>query len=784
MDANNSQYFLLRDPADFHNRATRFAWHTRERALTLAQAQTLRLPAVPPADALAAWRAAEPLVLDAFGQIARIADDGLSIQVNAGRGYQALRDGELATVTPPAGHFTDLAVGGDGLLAAAWDDGAGGHGTLVFHLARRWHRQLPLPEPVVRAIVDDDDQIWAVTDAALYLVAGGPLPQPFRSPPAEFGPESANPTPLRVLQRQPLPPESRPLALAVDEEQLYLLAHDGSGGQVIVTRPRVNDPEVTLRSHALAEDVPFVVDLAVLEPGRLAALAPREPGDDAFRNRDCPVLSLDWDPDTGLGRAGLVHVRHPMLSQAQPRFATCADGRVRYQAAAEPRLPHFAPRPRELHALRQPRYPRAAQVTFLEDLDSGRPGTIWHRLYLEGCIPPGCRVRVLAKAYEDPDRHGETPYLEQPPLQWNPAASELPFHTGLVDHRAGESGLFELLLQRPGGRVRRLTGRHLRLRLIVEGDGRRTPAVHAIRVYHPRFSYQEAYLPELFRQEATVDNRPGPANGADVRERLLAAFEGVLTPLEGTVAGTERLVDPDATPAAHLPWLAEVLGRSLPAHWPEQRRRRLLRESGRLQRYRGTLAGVQLALDIATDGAVARGQAVIVENFRLRRTMATILGLDMDDADHPLTLGTGMSGNSIVGDSLILSEEHAREFLALFSPELARSDERAAVEAFFERYAHRVTVLLHGDARRYRDTVDSVLDEELPAHLQPAVFETDHPFVLGLAPLLAVDTFLEIRPDPRRAVLGDTYLGFEGLLRNPAALSPEDANARGGGPAS
>lgn len=187
---------------------------------------------------------------------------------------------------------------------------------------------------------------------------------------------------------------------------------------------------------------------------------------------------------------------------------------------------------------------------------------------------------------------------------------------------------------------------------------------------------------------------------------------------------------------------------------------------------------MNLALDIVSDGGVQRGEIVVLENFRLRRTMATILGIDMDDGDHPLTLGTGMSGNSIVGDSLILSESDARQFLALFAPELATADEAAQVKAFFEDYAHQVSILLHGRAVSLRTAVEDILTEQLPAHLQYRIIETEHPFVLGIAPLLGMDTFVETAPPFRRVTLDDTYLGREGILKNPAAFSPEDINAQ------
>jgi hypothetical protein len=130
-----------------------------------------------------------------------------------------------------------------------------------------------------------------------------------------------------------------------------------------------------------------------------------------------------------------------------------------------------------------------------------------------------------------------------------------------------------------------------------------------------------------------------------------------------------------------------------------------------------------------------------------------------------------------VGESLILSEEDARTFLALFAPELATESEAETVKAFFDRYSHQVTVLLHGSAADQAPVVEQTLKAHMPAHLQWRIMETDHPFVLGLAPLLGVDTFLEPMPPPRRVTLEESYLGQGDLLKNPLALSPKDVNA-------
>lgn len=793
MDINNSRYWLLRSADEFEQGSSKLHWSSRRQALTLVQNQSLRLPASDPGGALDAWQNSMPLALDGFNQMGRLSDDRSRMEFNSGRGFLTLQDRELADVVAPVGSFVDVALGGDARLALPYSDDANQHGLLLFHLARRWQTACdlsldrdgvtPLPAPR-RAWIDADNQIWLIGATQLMLCRGQPLPLPYQAQPARFEPETVNPQALGLHWAQPLPAGWQALALCGDDTLLYLLVHDGAGGQAILTRPRSRSAQSAWRIHPCASDIPFVIDLALAAdssypvPGRLAALAPRQTGDTSFTQRDATLLELRWNSDSDSGSAVLMRERYPMLSLAVPRFVSSADGQLRYQAEADPDYPGFVPRPRELHALRRPHYLLEGSAMLNTVLDSGQPDTHWHRLYLDAGIPPGCAIEIGVRVFASPGQRGAAAIIPQQPPLWCPLPSELGFADAISGQQPGISGLWEILLQRQDGPVRRISGRYLQLQVTLRSNGRQTPCLHAIRVYHPRFSYQEAYLPEFYRQETDFDpdNSSGPANGADVRERLLATFEGVLTPIEGRIAASDQLLQPEATPAHNLAWVAELLGTPLPAYWPEARQRRLVSQATLVQQFKGTLYGVNLALDIGSDGGVQRGEIVLVENFRLRRTMATILGVSMDDADHPLTLGTGMSGNSIIGDSLILSESDAREFLALFSPELATQQETEIVRRFFERYAHQVTVLLHGRARQLRTLVETLLSENMPAHLQWQIFETEHRFVLGTAPLLTVDTFIDNEPQPRAVALNDTYLGREGMLNNPAAFSPADIN--------
>ena len=792
MDVNNTPYFLLRSEAEFKQGSSYLQWNRAQQGLTLAQNQRLQLPAVNATNALTEWQNSTPLALDNFNQIGRLSGDRTLVEFNSGRDFKPLQDGGLKNLTAPLGRFNDMALSSEARLALPYTDGGSQHGLLLFHLGSRWQTScdlsadldgVPLSAPL-RACIDCDNQVWLVTSEQLLLCSGEPLPLPYKTQDSRFEPEQINPHELQLLWNQSLPNGWQPLAICCDDSYLYLLVHDGAENQAILTRARNCQPDEDFQVFACDAAAPFVIDLALATdsrnpvPGRLAALAPRQADDEYFKQRDATIFELHWDTETASGSAQLVHERYPLLSLAMPRFVSSADGQLRYQADSDPDFPTVNPRPRELHALRRPRYHLEGTALLTEVLDSGSVDTVWHRLYLDANIPSGCAIQIAVRVFASPEQQGTAPLIPQPAPLWNPLPSELPFADSLAKHNEGGSGLFEILLQRPAGPIRRVSGRYLQLQVTLQSNGRQTPCLHAIRVYRPRFSYQEAYLPELYRQELSYDpeNENGSANGADTRERLLAAFEGILTPLEGRIAASAQLVHPDSAPQSHLAWLSEALGTTLPGHWPEPRQRRLVHQATLIQQYKGTLYGVNLALDIASDGGIQRGEIVLVENFRLRRTMATILGVSMNDAEHPLTLGTGMSGNSIVGDSLILSESDAREFLALFSPELANADEAAAVKAFFEQYAHQVTVLLHGRAIKLHSMVEELLVEQMPAHLQWQVFETEHPFVLGLAPLLTIDSFIETTPEARRVQLDDTCLGREGVLKNRAAFSPADIN--------
>jgi phage tail-like protein len=448
-----------------------------------------------------------------------------------------------------------------------------------------------------------------------------------------------------------------------------------------------------------------------------------------------------------------------------------------------------------LHALSLPNYAERGEVRGRRLIDSESDQTVWHRLYLEAVIPDGCGITVWLAATASaggavpPDAWHEHRFGrrfahagdEVPLGAWLSEPSEVPGQPGMLgcapEPRA--VGLFSALIQRPGRRVRALRGRFLQVRVELHGDGRATPELAGLRAYASRFSYVEHYLPELYHEQTfgPEADEPGPASERDFFARFVALFEGVLTPLEDRVAGAYLLADARTAPDDALPWLGSWIGLAFDPAYPSERRRALLAEAPRLFRLRGTLPGLRLALDLASGGGVRSGAIVVLEDFRLRRTFATILGADLADEHDPLLQGLVVSGNSYVGDTLFLGDdtlEQRKEFLALFRDDLPKSDaERAAVAALLDRLANRVTVLIHqGYGREEAALLRRVVDQEAPAHVATRVLASSYPFLVGMASLVGVDTFLRAAPPAQPVTLNASRLGERDFLVRPASLDP------------
>jgi hypothetical protein len=235
--------------------------------------------------------------------------------------------------------------------------------------------------------------------------------------------------------------------------------------------------------------------------------------------------------------------------------------------------------------------------------------------------------------------------------------------------------------------------------------------------------------------------------------------------------------DPVSTPPEHLDWLGAWIGIAFDPALPQGRRRDWLRAAPYLARLHGTKAGLELALDIASGGGVRGGEIVVLEDFRLRRILATLLGVNLNEEHDPLLPGLIVSGNSVVGDTLTVGEEVSTELLALFRAEVATPQENADVIAFLDRLANRATVLIHQSvSQQDLGLLRRVVELEAPAHVATQVLTATWPFLVGIASLVGVDTYLgpPLTPQPARA--GVSNLGQDFVI-GPVSLDPRMAGA-------
>ncbi len=308
---------------------------------------------------------------------------------------------------------------------------------------------------------------------------------------------------------------------------------------------------------------------------------------------------------------------------------------------------------------------------------------VWHRVFLDACVPPGCSIRLVAEVSDDratwhaagSQATGTAVTYLQPVARDAGVLLELP--PALKDLVARATARNETAWWQPDPRRRAdgcelpfapappagfatwetlfhgAKGRYLRLTVELTGDGTRSPRVRAVRAWYPRFSYVEHYLPAIYRDDAT---------SADFLERFLANAEGTLTGIEDRIVAARALVDPRTAPAEALDWLTGWLGLEASPAWDAPRKRAFLRHAPDILRRRGTIRGLQWALHLALDKCLDEGIFAdprtdtspyrIVESFRRRAATAVALG-DPTGLDLPRQAApaAGTSGRWLPGSS-------------------------------------------------------------------------------------------------------------------------------------
>lgn len=766
MDANLQRPSQLADRGDWTLDAGA-AWDPRARVVRLAGART---PTWQEDTAAGEARvAAAPGSIDRFGTRARVeAVAGGQSQVVA----TGAASGAVTIVEHVAAAISDAAIGHDDVLYLAIGDRVQLH-----DLRGRWP-DASVATPCWRLAAGAPGGVYVATarpaGSAIVRLVGAPLrPLPFEYAADVFRPRPEDPDPPRIEPVTEVPAGVVAAAIATSPSgklaligwaptgpaRLYLLGAAGLGaGRALAGAQR-----------------PF--SLAWVDDDRVAILVATAGGGTA-----AAVYAVEGD-----GAATPVGELYPLREPSGEPFL--------HGAAIPPHYPCTGDVARPLVPVSWPSFVERCELRAARVVDGQLTGTIWHRIYLEAALPVGTSVRIWLAAGDELVAPRDDAWFEHrfgdardapagvPRGVWVDAPSEMPFHAGLLPcaRRPERAGLYTALIQRAGRRVRSLAGRFLWVRVELVGDGRSTPELAALRLYAGRRGYAGLYLPELYREDVfgSDGDAAQPATPADFLDRLLGAFESVLTPLEDRVASAWLLTTPSAVPEEALDWLASWLGFVFAADLPVAARRSMLERAWELYQRRGTRAGLELALDLASGGGVTRREIIVVEDFRLRRTFSTILGADLSDASDPLLPGPPRSGNSLVGDTLILGQDDRASILAVFAPELAIGDARriaadeAAVAALFDRLAHRATVLVHQEIEpQALGLLRQVIALEAPAHVEVKLVTASDRFRVAVSSLVGIDTFLAVKPAPGPVILDRSQLGVRDLVQRLPSLDP------------
>jgi phage tail-like protein len=773
MDSNGLRFWMLSDESDWSLLASAPAQPSG--AYYCASRKRVRLRSTPdrepPAEVFGQavnLLNATPFARDQFGNYARW-DAGSGHVVTSGSGP----DEVPIYAPPPLETVTDLVLGYDGVLYIAVA------GQLVFvdrknrwpnftfpDAATKYWRLAAHPNGGVLALDRDTPQLVRIEGLPL-----GDIPA-CQANPGVLRPCDDNPNPPRVSARAPLPAGEFAVAIAGDGAGGFALLswNKNDAGNDAVWLRTFKTPDVfDLRKQLAGPRFPYA--MAWLDEGQIALLA--------TQNIEAVIYAVGGNPAT-LSPSGDTYV---LADVNVGPFAHGFDRPPQYNKDKD----LFPLLPLSLNSLT-----KSGSARNLRRLDSGSARTAWHRLYLEAALPQRCGVIVWLAAADDPSQlddpamawfphvfgDAEIPadFPEAPKAMWLRQPSEVPFHSGLMGESARQdrSGLFMVLVQRAGVAVRTLRGRYLGVRLDLNGDGRSTPEIAAVRVYGPRFSYLEHYLPEIYREDTfgPEADLKGPSTPPDFLERFVDTIEAALTQMEDRVASSYRLTNPLSTLDDSIDWLGSWIGVD-PDPEPPGRRRDRVRLTPKLYRERGAVQGVRRALDIATGGLCERGAVILLEDYRLRHTFATILGANLSPQDDQLLPGHWESSNSFVGDTLFLGDEHKKEFLSLFANAIENAKEQQQVDAFFANLANRLTVFIHDQVETVdQQVVRRVVEREKPAHVAASYLRATQPFLIGLASLVGANTYLTPVPPRELARVDQSSIGGHAFIGHLPSLDP------------
>lgn len=265
---------------------------------------------------------------------------------------------------------------------------------------------------------------------------------------------------------------------------------------------------------------------------------------------------------------------------------------------------------------------RAEATVRTVSLDSGGPGTVWHKVTVDADYPAETKVRVV---YRASDSLSEAEGGGGNPGEADPAAN----------------GDWSDALENPKSfLLDGAEGRYLRFKLELEWTADVSPRVRSLTAEYPRVTYLR-FLPTIYHK----DDR-----GKDFLERYLSIFEDVISRTEGEIDNGDLLAFPERAPPDGLAWLATWLGFAPEPSWTREETLAFIKAAPAYLPRRGTKEGLYTVLrvfqaDLPGEGVSSqteipeafttawryRGLPIIVEAFQITDLEAGEVGRDVLD---------------------------------------------------------------------------------------------------------------------------------------------------------
>jgi phage tail-like protein len=391
-----------------------------------------------------------------------------------------------------------------------------------------------------------------------------------------------------------------------------------------------------------------------------------------------------------------------------------------------------------------------------DPIDSGIPRCRWHRVRIDADVPAGTTLSVAVATMEDLSTVSQGDSSRDPNWSAFPAGSP-----HFSDWTSPAPGSLDFLIDQP-------PGRYLFFRLRFTGNGSATPVVRRVRIDFPRVTSLE-HLPVVYRETPKAE---------DFTERFLSLFDASIRDLDSIIERYPALLDPSGVPEQMLPWLGSFFDIGFDATWNADKRRQILHDAPKLYRQRGTLAGMQTAIELVFGVTPAIDEASATGMWGALGTKRALKAARCSTSTPPPSLRR----SARLGSVRLFGKTRSR-FRLDHSP-LAGAPLRSygnPDQDPFVAGSYRFQVLVPPIAKMTkedRDRLTSLIESQKPAHTVASVRVGGAGFLLGSWSAVEVDTSLTPLAAPILGRDGNVRLNRMSVLWN-GPKGPENSTVLG-----